>query len=176
MRLLLFLPYKPIFILHTHKRQETRNKKTPLPSFSPSLGPVLCVYKTKHNPTQNNTPSTVCVCVHQIKMELDYSHLLLVLLISYILLIFVVKAVVHLWWTPRRIEKHFSKQGIRGPKYQLLLGNLKELASLNLRASTQPMTLSHNILPRVLSFYHHWRKIYGIFLFFFSSPFSKVGV
>lgn len=63
LRLLLFLPHKPIFILHTHKRQETRNKKTPLPSFSPSLGPVLCVYKTKHNPTQNNTPSTVCVCV-----------------------------------------------------------------------------------------------------------------
>lgn len=31
-----------------------------------------------------------------------------------------------------------------------------------LKASSQPMpNSSHNILPRVLSFYHHWKKIYG---------------
>ncbi|KAF7124015.1 hypothetical protein RHSIM_Rhsim12G0194100 [Rhododendron simsii] len=29
------------------------------------------------------------------------------------------------------------------------------------KASSNPMPLSHNILPRVLSFYHHWKKIYG---------------
>ncbi|KAI3463379.1 hypothetical protein Pfo_020042 [Paulownia fortunei] len=77
---------------------------------------------------------------------------------------------VHLWWAPKRIENHFMKQGIKGPKYQLFLGNLKELASLNLRASAQSMPLSHDILPRVLSFYHHWKKIYGpTFLVWFGS-------
>ncbi|KAL0342068.1 UNVERIFIED_CONTAM: cytochrome [Sesamum calycinum] len=91
----------------------------------------------------------------------DYFHWFWVLLISYIMLIFMLKVVLHLWWTPRRIQLHFMKQGIKGPKYQLFLGNLKELATLNLRASAQPMPLSHNILPRVLSFYHHWKKIYG---------------
>lgn len=32
-----------------------------------------------------------------------------------------------------------------------------------LKASSQPIPLSssHNILPRVLSFYHHWKKLYG---------------
>lgn len=102
-------------------------------------------------------------------MELDYYiHLLWGLLISYVGVVVVLKVVVHLWWTPRRIENHFMKQGIKGPKYQLFLGNLKELASLNLRASTQSMPLSHNILPRVLSFYHHWKKIYGsMFLVWF---------
>ncbi|PIN12065.1 Cytochrome P450 CYP4/CYP19/CYP26 subfamily [Handroanthus impetiginosus] len=98
----------------------------------------------------------------------NYFHFLWFLLISYILLILVLKAVVHLWWTPRRIENHFMKQGIKGPKYQLFLGNLKELASLNLIASAQSMPQSHNILPRVLSFYHHWKKIYGsMFLVWF---------
>ncbi|KAL3633041.1 hypothetical protein CASFOL_026025 [Castilleja foliolosa] len=97
-------------------------------------------------------------------MEKNYFHLFWLLLISYIVL----KIVYHLWWTPKKIENHFFKQGIKGPKYELLLGNLKELASLNMRASTQPMPLSHNILPRVLSFYHHWKKIYGsIFLVWF---------
>ncbi|XP_022883578.1 cytochrome P450 734A1-like, partial [Olea europaea var. sylvestris] len=76
-------------------------------------------------------------------------------------LVFGVKVFVHLWWIPRKIGNHFMKQGIKGPKYQLFLGNLKELASLNLKASAQPMLLPHNILPRVLSFYHHWKKIYG---------------
>lgn len=99
-------------------------------------------------------------------MEDYHFHLLWLLLISYILFLFLLKLVVHLWWAPRRVENFFMKQGIKGPKYQLFLGNLKELASLNLRASAQSMPpLSHNILPRVLSFYHHWKKIYGIFPF-----------
>ncbi|KZV47915.1 hypothetical protein F511_37447 [Dorcoceras hygrometricum] len=38
---------------------------------------------------------------------------------------------------------------------------MKELASLNSIASSQSTPFSHNIVPRVLSFYHHWKKIYG---------------
>ncbi|XP_068648996.1 cytochrome P450 734A1-like [Aristolochia californica] len=71
------------------------------------------------------------------------------------------KATIFLWWRPRRIEEHFAKQGIRGPPYRLFIGNVKEIVGLMLKASSQPMPLSHNILPRVLSFYHHWKKIYG---------------
>ncbi|KAF7838658.1 cytochrome P450 734A1 [Senna tora] len=66
------------------------------------------------------------------------------------------------------MEAHFWKQGIRGPPYRFFIGNVRELASMMLRASSQPMPfLSHNILPRVLSFYHHWNKIYGTSSFFF---------
>ncbi|XAR53281.1 hypothetical protein NMG60_11021777 [Bertholletia excelsa] len=71
------------------------------------------------------------------------------------------KAGVLLWWRPRKIEHHFSKQGIRGPPYRFFIGNAKELLTLMLKASSHPMPFSHNILPRVLPFYHHWRKIYG---------------
>ncbi|KAL2516569.1 Cytochrome [Forsythia ovata] len=98
------------------------------------------------------------------------------LLLLYVLLVFVVKYVVHLWWIPRKIEKHFMKQGIKGPKYQLFLGNLKELASLNLKASAQPLLLSHNILPRVLSFYHHWKKNYGAMFLVWFGPTPRLTV
>lgn len=75
---------------------------------------------------------------------------------------FVYKVLFHYWWIPRRIEHHFFVQGIKGPKYQFFLGNSKELAGLMSRASSQPMPdQPHNILPRVLPFYHHWSKIHG---------------
>ncbi|CBI28155.3 unnamed protein product, partial [Vitis vinifera] len=83
------------------------------------------------------------------------------LVICFMALVFVLKVVVLLWWRPRKIEHHFSKQGIRGPPYRFFIGNVKELVGLMLKASSQPMPFSHNILPRVLSFYHHWKKIYG---------------
>ena len=89
-----------------------------------------------------------------------FMKIMLVSLVVFVF-VFVLKVVVLLWWRPRKIEDHFSKQGIRGPPYRFFVGNAKELVSLMLKASSQPMPISHNILPRVLSFYHHWRKIYG---------------
>ncbi|GAB2269464.1 hypothetical protein Dimus_004382 [Dionaea muscipula] len=74
---------------------------------------------------------------------------------------FAAKLIVLLWWRPRKIAQHFSKQGIKGPTYHFFIGNMKDLVELMIKASSQPMPLSHNILPRVLPFYHHWKKIYG---------------
>uniref|UniRef100_A0A1W7HBT2 Cytochrome P450 n=1 Tax=Scoparia dulcis TaxID=107240 RepID=A0A1W7HBT2_SCODU len=106
----------------------------------------------------------------------DCFHLSWLLISSYLGLVLVLKLAFHLWWTPRRIEKHFMKQGIKGPKYQLLMGNLKELASLNVMASAQPMSHSHNILPRVLSFYHHWKKIYGSMFLVWFGPTARLTI
>ncbi|KAG6658543.1 cytochrome P450 734A1-like [Carya illinoinensis] len=89
------------------------------------------------------------------------SFWLKLLVISFVFLVFLRKAVVLLWWRPRKIEEHFSRQGIRGPPYRFFIGNVKELGVMMLNASSQPMPFSHNILPRVLSFYHHWKRIYG---------------
>ncbi|CAO2037612.1 unnamed protein product [Urochloa humidicola] len=68
-----------------------------------------------------------------------------------------------LWWRPRRLEAHFAAQGVRGPPYRFLLGSVKEMVALMAEASSKPMSpaTSHNALPRVLAFYHYWRKIYG---------------
>ncbi|KAL7114206.1 hypothetical protein ACP275_04G105900 [Erythranthe tilingii] len=99
--------------------------------------------------------------------DLFYLMVSLIILISNIIILV---GVHNIWWKPKRIENHFLKQGIKGPKYELLLGSLKALSSLNLIASAESMPLSHDILPRVLSFYHHWRKIYGpTFLIWFGT-------
>ncbi|GJM90565.1 hypothetical protein PR202_ga06858 [Eleusine coracana subsp. coracana] len=68
-----------------------------------------------------------------------------------------------LWWRPRRLEAHFAAQGVRGPPYRFLLGSVREMVALMAEASSKPMAppTSHNALPRVLAFYHYWRKIYG---------------
>ncbi|XP_074360469.1 cytochrome P450 734A1-like [Apium graveolens] len=94
------------------------------------------------------------------------------LVASFMVIYFLVKVmIIRLWWRPRMIEQHFSKQGIRGPPYQFLLGNAMEIGSLMINASSMAFPpFSHNILPRVLSFYHHWKKIYGAtFLVWFGS-------
>ncbi|KAL7259838.1 hypothetical protein ACSBR1_005660 [Camellia fascicularis] len=94
-------------------------------------------------------------------MEELVLYLLKLMMITFMVMVFVLKVVVVLWWRPRKIEHHFSKQGIRGPPYRFFIGNAKEIFTLMLKASSHPMPFSHNILPRVLSFYHHWKKIYG---------------
>lgn len=74
------------------------------------------------------------------------------------------------------MESHFSKQGIRGPPYRFFMGNVKELVQLMLQASSKPMPFSHNILPRVLSFYHHWKKIYGATFIVWFGPTARLTV
>ncbi|GAB2300370.1 hypothetical protein Dimus_034411 [Dionaea muscipula] len=99
------------------------------------------------------------------------------LLICLSVLFLGLRVAIVLWWRPRRLEAHFGKQGIRGPPYQFLIGNVKELAQLMLNASSHPMPdFSHNILPRVFSFYHHWRKIYGPTFLVWFGPTARITV
>lgn len=96
----------------------------------------------------------------------DDIYSFLCLFMSSIFLIFLVKIfVLDFWWVPTRIENHFMKQGIKSPKYEYFLGNLREISILSLRASAESIPLSHHILPRVLSFLHLWKKLYGIHSF-----------
>lgn len=70
----------------------------------------------------------------------------------------IVRIIRLVWWRPRKIQMHFQSQGIRGPPYKLFLGNAKEMMKMMQQASSNPMGyFSHDILPRVLSFYHQRR-------------------
>ncbi|CAL9761786.1 unnamed protein product [Musa acuminata subsp. burmannicoides] len=83
-----------------------------------------------------------------------------------------------LWWRPRKLEEHFARQGIRGPRYRFFTGCVKEMVGLMLEASSKPMMPqnSHNILPRVLPFYHHWKKIYGSTFLLWFGPTPRLTV
>ncbi|XP_074579881.1 cytochrome P450 734A6-like [Curcuma longa] len=83
-----------------------------------------------------------------------------------------VRTLEFLWWRPRRLEKHFAEQGIRGPPCRFFLGCLKDVVAMAVEASAEPMKpqTSHDILPRVLPFYHHWKDLYGsTFLMWFGA-------
>ncbi|ERM97993.1 hypothetical protein AMTR_s00117p00134960 [Amborella trichopoda] len=65
------------------------------------------------------------------------------------------------WWRPRALEKHLEKQGIRGPPYKILFGDVKESNRLTQEAYSKPIDLSHQIVPRVIPFFAQTVKNYG---------------
>lgn len=108
--------------------------------------------------------------------EVYFTNWFKILGVCLLVSIFMIRVVAYLWLRPRKIEEHFAKQGIRGPPYKFLIGNAKEIVSLMLKASSQTMPFSHNILPRVLSFYHHWKKIYGATFLVWFGPTPRLAV
>nr|ANU06248.1 CypT [Primula vulgaris] len=93
----------------------------------------------------------------------------------YIIFAFLIRAGYYLWWRPRRIQLHFSKHGIRGPNYHVLSGNTKELVDLTVKAASQTFPRSpHNIVPKVLPFYHQWKKIYGATFLLWFGPVANL--
>ena len=83
----------------------------------------------------------------------------------------VVKVFRVLIWRPYAFHKAYTGQGIRGPPYRILAGNVPESTGLLREAYAQPMQdISHDIVPRITPHYHKWRKIYGSLFHSFSFP------
>ncbi|KAI0522941.1 hypothetical protein KFK09_005330 [Dendrobium nobile] len=59
-------------------------------------------------------------------------------------------AVEWLWFQPRRLERKLRVQGIRGSRYRLPYGDLKEIRNLVDEARRKPLPLSHSIVDRVV--------------------------
>lgn len=79
-----------------------------------------------------------------------------VLLISTIM-----KLLTKFWWTPMRIQRFMRSQGIQGPSYKFIQGNMRDMYTKRMQAIANPMDLSHNILPRVIPHVHSWLNNYG---------------
>ena len=84
------------------------------------------------------------------------------------------------WWTPRRLDRALRAQGLKGTRYRLFTGDLRENARLNRQARAKPLPLGcHDIIPRVLPMLHNVVKENGSFYVLRSdhspSPASKVG-
>eukprot|EP01018_Ginkgo_biloba_P026356 Gb_22915 [translate_table: standard] len=80
------------------------------------------------------------------------------------------------WWRPRQIQKHFEAQGIRGPRYKLLYGNVREMLKMEQEAKSKPIALSHHILPRVIPHYHHFVNNYGLFYLYWFGPKPRLNI
>ncbi|RWR97380.1 Cytochrome P450 72A14 [Cinnamomum micranthum f. kanehirae] len=52
------------------------------------------------------------------------------------------------WWRPMKLGKYLKDQGINGPPYRLVVGNIMDEARLKNESELRPMDLSHAIVPR----------------------------
>ncbi|KAK7283166.1 hypothetical protein RIF29_12517 [Crotalaria pallida] len=81
----------------------------------------------------------------------------LVFLASYVM----IKLVQNFWWRPRSIEKLLRQQGIRGTSFKPFTGDISEMKNSAQQGSSIPITLNHQIIPRVMPFYHKMVQQYG---------------
>lgn len=96
-----------------------------------------------------------------------YLTFLVILLL--LLAVSLVKFAYSVLWVPYKIQAHFLKQGIRGPGYRPMFGNMAEKRRLTAEAQSRRMSLfDHDILQRVVPFYHEWSCEYGETLLYWS--------
>lgn len=78
-------------------------------------------------------------------------------------LLFVIKLLNKIWWTPIRIQSQMRSQGIKGPSYKFFHGNNKEITNMKneMIMSSSPMQLSHQIFPITEPHIYSWIKLYG---------------
>ncbi|KAB1220560.1 hypothetical protein CJ030_MR3G015813 [Morella rubra] len=92
------------------------------------------------------------------------------LLVAVIVLVVLLKFLYSSIWVPWRIQRHFRKQGIRGPAYRPVIGNSAEIRRIYAETQSEPMQFEHDIVRRAAPFYYRWSGMYGKnFLYWFGS-------
>ena len=121
---------------------------------------LIFVYK----PLIFNPPSFLSSGVRKYKhMEEDYISKTMMTIFAAVLVSIILRLVHRIWWIPRSIEKSLRRQGIRGTSYRFFSGDLSEIRRCTLEATSKPLSLSHQILPRVIPFFHNLVHQYGKF-------------
>ncbi|RDX71573.1 hypothetical protein CR513_49062, partial [Mucuna pruriens] len=82
---------------------------------------------------------------------------------SFALLVFyiIIRLVNNIWWRPRRTEKLLRQQGIRGSSYKPFEGDISDMQNSVQKASSKAISLNHQIIPRVIPFFHKMVQQHG---------------
>lgn len=76
-------------------------------------------------------------------------------------------------WIPWRIQSHFKRWRVTGPRYRIFTGNSGEVSRLTAEAKSKPIPSGenpHEFVHRVAPHYHAWSRVYGkTFLYWFGS-------
>ncbi|KAI3803542.1 hypothetical protein L1987_31698 [Smallanthus sonchifolius] len=82
------------------------------------------------------------------------------------------------WLRPRAIERCLRKQGLNGPPYRLLHGDMKQMATMARQAvaNARPVSFSDDFLPTVMPFYHHVIHKYGKKSFIWIGPTARITI
>ncbi|XP_027127196.1 cytochrome P450 CYP72A219-like [Coffea arabica] len=80
------------------------------------------------------------------------THSFMIVLVSSCLVLSVLawKVLSWVWFKPRKLEKHLKQQGFKGNPYKLFYGDFKEIGTLFQEAYSKPISLSDDIVPRVI--------------------------
>ncbi|KAM0997776.1 hypothetical protein ACFX1X_007701 [Malus domestica] len=57
-----------------------------------------------------------------------------------------------LWLRPKKLERYLRQQGLTGNSYRFYTGDMKEISTMIKQAYSKPVSLSHDIAPRVIPF------------------------
>ncbi|KAD0124597.1 hypothetical protein E3N88_44760 [Mikania micrantha] len=66
-----------------------------------------------------------------------------------------------LWFKPKKMEKFLRDQGLKGTPYRFMYGDLKEMGQMLKESMSKPMNLNHDIVPRVMPFFHKFITTFG---------------
>ena len=110
------------------------------------------------------TPLALFGCSTKLRereMEAAWTRILMLILI--LVLIWAWRMLNWLWFTPKRLERLLREQGLQGNPYKLFVGDTDEFVKMRKEAYSKPMNLfSHDIVPRVFSFFHHSINTHGM--------------
>lgn len=78
---------------------------------------------------------------------------------------------------PLKIQKHFREQGIRGPEYRPFFGNTAKIRRLMIAdAESRPISISHDIVHRVIPHYYNWSRVYGKNFLYWFGPKPRLAI
>ncbi|KAM7460408.1 hypothetical protein LguiB_036233 [Lonicera macranthoides] len=69
------------------------------------------------------------------------------------------------WVRPMKRDKYLRNQGFKGSSYNLLFGDIKRIRMMMKQAKSNPINLSHDIVPHVVPWMHDSIQKYGQFFF-----------
>ncbi|CAJ2659447.1 secologanin synthase-like protein [Trifolium pratense] len=80
------------------------------------------------------------------------------------------------WLKPKKLEKLLREQGLKGNSYRFLVGDIKDLLKMRNEATSKPMNLSDDIVPRVYSYIQQSAIKYGKNSFIWFGPTPRVNI
>ncbi|KAJ0100887.1 hypothetical protein Patl1_04981 [Pistacia atlantica] len=75
-----------------------------------------------------------------------------------------------IWLRPKKLEMLIRRQGFSGNSYKLFHGDMKEMSTMRVQARAKPLSLSHDISPRIVPFFQHVINKYGKNSFIWMGP------
>ncbi|XP_027127584.2 cytochrome P450 72A225 [Coffea arabica] len=74
------------------------------------------------------------------------------------------------WITPKKMEKRLRRQGLQGNSYGFLFGDTRDMGRMLEEAKSKPISLTDDILPRIMPFINETMQHKGKNSFFWLGP------